>query len=90
MEAYIPTLAPQCWAAVRRIPASFREITLRQRSHHAAGARTSDTQTNGITDCERVPDPCVLHEIFLSSRDLHNNIWTKSPHLETPLWIELS
>ena len=67
----------------------FREITPRQRGHHAAGALTSDAQTNGIADCERLPNPCVLHEIFLAFRDLHDNIWAKSPHLETPLWIEL-
>src|SRR5262249_36021418 len=44
----------------------LREITLRKRRHHAAGAGTGDAQANGIVDREHSPDPSILHEIILA------------------------
>src|SRR5258708_24417319 len=66
----------------------LREIALREGGHHAAGARTSDAQANGIPDREDVPDPSILHEILLVVRGLHHDVWPKPPHLEAPLWIQ--
>ncbi len=65
----------------------LREIALRQRSHHAAGARPGDAQPH-IPDRERLPDPGILHEILVVIRGLYHDVWAKPPNLETPIWIQ--
>src|SRR5262249_44041358 len=68
----------------------FWEIGLRERRHHAAGARTGDAQANSIADRNRLPDPSILHKIFLAGIRLHDYVWTEPPNLEAPLWIKHS
>src|SRR5271155_3038220 len=66
-----------------------RQIILRERRHHAPGARTSNAQANGIPDREHFSDPSVLDEAFLAVLGLHNNIGPESTRLKAPLRIHL-
>ncbi len=66
-----------------------REIALGERGHHAAAARSSDAQANGIPDREDLTDPGILDEVPLAVRGLDHDIWAKSPNLEASLWIQL-
>jgi hypothetical protein len=65
------------------------QIILRQRRHHAAGARTGNAQANGISDREHFSDPSVLDEVFLAVLGLHYNIGPESARLKAPWWIRL-
>src|SRR6266576_2979213 len=65
----------------------LREIALRQRRHHAAGARPGDAQLH-IPDRERSPDPGILHEILFAVRGFYHDVGAKPPNLETPVWIQ--
>jgi hypothetical protein len=60
------------------------EIALGERGHHAAVARTSNAQANGISDGEDLPDPGVLHDVLFVVRGLYHDIWAKSPHHRVP------
>src|ERR1700733_4247030 len=68
----------------------LRKITLRQSRHHAAWARTSDAQANGISDREHFSDPSILYEVFLAVFGPHHNVGSESVRLETPLRIRIS
>jgi hypothetical protein len=52
-------------------------------------AGTSNIDLNLLPNAERLRDPVILNEIFFAT-GLYHNIWTKSPHLETPLWVKLT
>jgi hypothetical protein len=60
------------------------QIVLRQRRHHAAGARTSDAQANGISDREHFSDPSVLDEVLLAVLGLDHNIGPESRASKRP------
>ena len=44
-------------------PRIFGEIALRERRHHAPGARASDAQANSISNRDDLPDPSILREL---------------------------
>src|SRR3989440_5792870 len=64
------------------------QVSLRQRRHHTAGARTCDTEANLIADGERVANPGVLNEVLYVAGGLHDDVWAKAAHLESPWWIQ--
>ncbi|MDX6459879.1 MAG: hypothetical protein QOE55_3576, partial [Acidobacteriaceae bacterium] len=59
-----PNVSPVVLGRCAQDTCISREIALRQRSHHTAGAGTSDAQANGIPDREDLPDPGILHEVL--------------------------
>src|SRR5258707_10490889 len=67
-----------------------REIALRKRGHHAAGAGTGDAEANGIADREGLPDPGVLHEVLLAICGVYHDIGAKPSGLEAPWWIQFA
>ena len=51
-----PNVSPVVLGCCTQDASIFREIALRERRHHAAGAGTSDAQANGIPDREDLPN----------------------------------
>src|SRR2546427_9697610 len=76
---------------IRRPPRStlFPYTTL-FRSHDTATAGAGDAQANFVPDGERLADPGILHEGSLAGRGHDHDVGPKSPHLETPLRIQLA
>jgi hypothetical protein len=68
-------------------PRIFGEIALRERRHHAPGARTSDAQANSISNRDDLPDPSILRELLLAIRSLYHNVRTKPSDFEASLRI---
>src|SRR5439155_17597479 len=65
------------------------QVPLGDRGHHAAGAGSCDVQPNLVADVDRAANPVVLHEALFSRAELHHDVWTKAPHLEAPLRVQL-
>ena len=64
------------------------QISLRQRRHHATGARACDTEANLIADGECMANPGVLNEALHAADGLHDDVWAKAAHLKSPWWIQ--
>src|SRR2546430_14082980 len=60
------------------------QVSLRQRRHYTAGTRACNTETNLIADGERMINPGVFNEVLHATGGLHNNVWAKAAHLESP------
>ena len=69
-------------------PYILGEITLRERCHHAARARTGDFQANGFSNCDHLSDPSVLDEGPFAFGSLHHHVGSETPGLEAPLRIQ--
>ena len=65
-------------------PRVLGEISLGERCHHAARARTGDFQANGVPNCDHLSNPTILDESPFASRSLHHHIRSESPGLKAP------
>ena len=68
-------------------PYILGEITLRERCHHAARARTGDFQANGFSYCDHLSDPSVLDEGPFAFASLHH-VGSETAGFEAPLRIQ--
>jgi hypothetical protein len=63
-------------------PHVFGEITLGERCHHAARARTGDFQANGFSNSDHLSDPSILSEGPFAFESLHHHIGSETPRLD--------
>ena len=67
-----------------------RKISLGQRCHNTATARSGDAQSNVVANSQGVTDPGIFHKRLSTLDRFHYDVGAKTPDLKTTLRIELS